>query len=144
MAQNFKPRKVLRVPLLKKKKCLCESTCFAVTNLELTFSHILSLLSLNSVTSITSTETPRMLSKQNNSTHNSLLSSQITLPELDRIACTEDFFYTEMSIAPRGKRYFIRSLPVAILLRELALRRCIYSYGSIFKIRQSKNLSIQI
>ena len=106
----------------KNTKCLCKSTCYAVTNLELTSSRILSLLSLNSYTSIAGTVTPRMLSKQKN-THTILLSSKITPPELDdRILCMEDFCkYTEMS--PRRRRYFIRSLLVSILLKELALPR---------------------
>ena len=54
-----------------------------------------------------------------------LLSSQITLPELDRITCMEDLLkYTDMSIAPLcGKSYFFGSRPVSILLRELALPR---------------------
>ena len=45
---------------------LCKSTPYAVTNLELTSSHILSLLSLNCYTSIViaGAVTPRMLSKQ--------------------------------------------------------------------------------
>ena len=64
MAQKMKPRKALRVPLLK----MCKSTCCAVTNLELTSSRILSLLSLNSNTSIASAATLQMLSKQTNST----------------------------------------------------------------------------
>ena len=42
-----------------------------VTYFELTSSRILSLLSLNSYTSIAGAVTPRMLSKQKNSTHNS-------------------------------------------------------------------------
>ena len=42
------------------------------------------------------------------------------MPELDRIACMEDFKYTEMSITLHGKRCFIRSLPVSIF-RELVL-----------------------
>ena len=85
-------------------------------NGELTSSHVLSLLSRNSITGAV---TPRMLSKQRNSTQftSRLLSSQITPPELDwTVACTEEFFkYTEMSISRHGKRYFIRSLLVPIL-----------------------------
>ena len=38
------------------------------------------------------------------STHNFFSNHAAIVPELDRIACMEDFFkYTEMSIAPRGK-----------------------------------------
>ena len=58
-------------PSTKNTKLLCKSTCYAVTNFELTSSRILSLLSLNSYTSITDAVTPRMLNKQKNSTHNS-------------------------------------------------------------------------
>ena len=50
---------------------MCKSICYAVTILELTSSRILSLLSLNSYTSITGAVTLRMLSKQKNSTHDS-------------------------------------------------------------------------
>ena len=39
----------------KKTKHLCKSTCYAVTNLKLTSRCILSLLSLNSYTSIAGT-----------------------------------------------------------------------------------------
>ena len=113
---NIETKKNAKSPSTKNTKRLCKSTCYAVTNLELTSSRNLSLLSLNSYTSIAHTITPWMLSKHNNSTHtqftSSLLSSQIMPPELDDgIACTEDFFkYTEMSIAPCGKRNFIRLL----------------------------------
>ena len=78
------------------------STCYAITNLELTSSHTLSLLSLNCYTGIASPAiTPQMLCKQKNSTHNSR-QDYFLLKSLDRIACT-DFKYTEMSIAPRGR-----------------------------------------
>ena len=51
-------------PSTKNQKCLCKSTLYAVTNLELTSSRILSLLCLNCYTSIAGAITPRMLSKQ--------------------------------------------------------------------------------
>ena len=111
--------KSAKCPSTKNTKHLCKSTCYAVTNIELTSSRILSLLSLNSYTSIAGAVTPQMLSKQKNSTLHTQFTSRllITPPELDRIVCTEDFFeYMEMSIAPRGKRFFIRSLPASILL----------------------------
>ena len=111
---KIETKKSVKSPSTKNTKRLCKSTCCAVTNLELTSSYILSLLSLNSYTSIAGAVTLQLLSKQKNSPHTT--SSQITLPELDRI---EDFFkYTEMSIAQRGKRYFILSLPVSILLES--------------------------
>ena len=123
MAQKLKPRKALRVPLLKIQNAGVNQLAM-LSNFELTSSSILSLLSLNSYTSIAGAITPRMLSKQKNSTHNSrqdyflLKSCRQKLD--DRIARMEDFFkYTEMSIAPHGKRYFIQSLPFSILLREL-------------------------
>ena len=94
MVQILKPRKALRVPLLNYTKHLCKSTCYAVTNLKLTSSRILSLLSLYSYTSIAGAVTPRMLSisRRQNWTQ--------------QRACTEDFFkYTEMSIAQHRKMY---------------------------------------
>ena len=108
-------------PSTKSTKHLCKSTCYAtVPKLELTSSRILSLLSPNSHAIITGTVKLRMLRKQNNSTHN--LCQDVILKSLDRIACMEGFFNcTELSIAQRGKRHFIRSLPVSILLRELTL-----------------------
>ena len=51
----------------KNTKHLCKSTCYDVTNLELTSSRILSLLNPNSYTSssdIVGSVTPRMLSKK--------------------------------------------------------------------------------
>ena len=94
---------------------------YVVTNLELTSSRLLSLLSLNSYTSIAGAITPRMLSKQR-IPHTIHIKTTFFSNHSVRIACTEDFFKCmEMSIAPRRKRYFIRSLPVSILLRELAL-----------------------
>ena len=64
-------KKSAKSPSPKNTKRLCKSTCYAVTNLELTSYLILFLLSLNSYTSITGAVTPRMLSKQKNSTCNS-------------------------------------------------------------------------
>ena len=109
MAQTLKPRKALRVPLLIIQNA-CMNQLAMSTNLELTSSRILSLLSLNS-TSIASTVTPRILSKQKNSIHNSRQDYFLLKSCRQRIVCKEDFFkYTEMSIVPRGKRYFIQSL----------------------------------
>ena len=48
MAQKLKPRKALGVPT-KNTKHLYKSTCYAVTNLKITSSCILSLLSPNSL-----------------------------------------------------------------------------------------------
>ena len=56
--------KSAKSPSTKNQKHLCKSTLCAVTNLELTSSCILSLLSLNCYTSIAGAVTPRMLSKQ--------------------------------------------------------------------------------
>ena len=68
MAQKLK-LKIAKSPSTKNTKHLCKSNCYAVTNHELTSSHI---LSLNSYTSIDgAVVTLRMLSKQKNSTHNS-------------------------------------------------------------------------
>ena len=120
--KKLKPKKP-KSPSTKNTKRLCKSTCYAITNLELTSSRILlSLLSLNSYTSIASAITLRMLSKQKNYTQFYFL--KIMSPELDdRIPCMEDFCKcTKMSMTPRRRRYFIQSLPVSIL-RELALQR---------------------
>ena len=110
-------------PSTKNQKRLCKSTLYAVTNLELTSSRILSLQSLNCYTSIAGAVSPRMLSKQR--TPYTLLSSQ----NATRIVCSEDFVffkYTEMSIAPRGKRYFFQS---PFCSRELALSRGVSSHS---------------
>ena len=56
--------KSAKSPSTKNQKHLCESTLYAITNLELTSSRILSLLCLNSYTSITGAVTTQMLSKQ--------------------------------------------------------------------------------
>ena len=56
--------KSAKSPSTKNQKRLCKSTLYAVTNLELTSSRTLSLLSLNCYTSIAGTVTLRMLSKQ--------------------------------------------------------------------------------
>ena len=56
--------KSAKSPSTKNQIRLCKSTLYAVTNLELTSSRILSLLSLNCYTSIAGAVTPRMLSKQ--------------------------------------------------------------------------------
>ena len=73
MAQKLKPRKMLRVRLLKIQNA-CVNQLAMPTNLELTSSHFLSLLSL---TSIAGAVTLQMLSKQKNSPH--ATSSQIML-----------------------------------------------------------------
>ena len=112
MAQNLKQRKALRVRLLKIQNA-CVNELAMPTNLELTSSRLLSLLSLTSIASADAKQAKEL------STHNFFSNHAAIAPELDRIACTDDFFkYMEMSIAPRGKRYFIRSLPVSIMLRE--------------------------
>ena len=104
MEQKLKPTKSLRAPLLK----IQNSTCYAVTNLELTSSCNLSLLSPNSYTSnsdITCAVTHQKLSKKtpHNSRQDFLLKSHENY--MDRIASMEDSFKDmEMSIAPRGKR----------------------------------------
>ena len=92
MAQKLKPRKAVGVPLLKHE---CKSTCYAIINLELTSSRILSLLSLNSYTSnsdITGAMTLRMLSKElhNNSHQDFVL--QLCGCWIHLIAYAEDFF----------------------------------------------------
>ena len=112
--------KSAKSPSTKNQTSLCKSTLYTITNLKLTSSRILSLLCLNCYASIAGTVTPRMLSKQKtpHTIHARLLSSQ----NATRIACTEDlvfFKYMEMSIAPRGKRYFIGSLLVSILLQRV-------------------------
>ena len=56
--------KSAKSPSTKNQKRLCKSTLYAVTNLELTSSRFLSLLSLNYYTSIAGAVTLRMLSKQ--------------------------------------------------------------------------------
>ena len=46
------------------------------------------------------------------STHNLFSNHAAIAPELDRIACTEDFFkYTKLSVAPRGKSTSFEVLP---------------------------------
>ena len=139
MVQKMKLRKALRVPLIKIQNACVKSTCCAVTNLELTYSRF---LSMNSYTSIAGAITLRILSKQKNFPQTT--SSQIMPPE--------DFFkYTEMSIAQRGRRYFILCLPVSILLEswhfhvgvtsisiQLGTTRHIFflSVGSVFKVNK--------
>ena len=56
--------KSAKSPSTNNQKCLCKSTLYAITNLELTSSRILSLLSQNCYTSIASAITPRILGKQ--------------------------------------------------------------------------------
>ena len=56
--------KIAKSPSTENQKRLCKSTLYAVTNLELTSSRILSLLCLNCYTSIAGAVTPRMLSRQ--------------------------------------------------------------------------------
>ena len=81
--------KSAKSPSTKNTKCLCKSTCYAITNLELTSSHILFLATKpEQVYLYRRYETPR---KQKDSAHNCqftsrLLSSQIMPPELDTIA----------------------------------------------------------
>ena len=96
--------KSARSPSTKNAKRLCKSTCYAVTNLEP------SSVSTkpDSYTSIASAVTPRMLSKQKISPH-SFFSNHT--------ARTGQNGLLQMSIASCGKRYFIRSLPVSILLK---------------------------
>ena len=65
MAQKLKPRKALRVRLIKIQNA-CVNQLAMPTNLELTSSRLLFLLSL---TSITGAVTLRILSKQKNSPH---------------------------------------------------------------------------
>ena len=130
--QKLKRRKALRVPLPKIKKSLCKSILYAVTNLELTSSRILSLLCLNCYTSIAGPVTTRMLSSKE--LHTQFTSRLLSSQNATRIACTEDFVffkYTEISIASRGKRYFIRSLPVSILLQRVGPSTLRFSPHSI-------------
>ena len=119
MAQKLKPRKVLRVPSTKNTKSLCKSTCYAVTNLELTSSRILSLLNLNSYTSIAGAVTPRMLSKPQ--FYFLLKSRHQNWTTEYRVRRTSASIRKCPSCTPCRRRYFIRSLLVSILLRELAL-----------------------
>ena len=68
MVQNLNREKSYRVPLLKTHyACINQSDMYAVSNLKLTSSRILSLPSPNSYTSnsnIAGAMTPRMLSKR--------------------------------------------------------------------------------
>ena len=115
ITQKLKRRKALRVPLLKIKKRWCKSTLYAVTNLELTSNRILSLLSVNCCTSFASAVTPRMLSKQRaaHTIHVSKRHQNSVYGGLRFLQVYGDVNHTA------GKRYFIGSLPVSILLQSV-------------------------
>ena len=116
---KFETEKSAKSPSTNNTKCLCESTCYAVT---ITSSLPLAIFcqSLLSLNSIAGAVTQRMLSKQKNSTHNNSHQDYFLLKSSrQRIACTEDCFkYMEMSIAPRGKRYIVSPTCISTQHRE--------------------------
>ena len=97
---KIETEKSTKSPFTKNTKRLCKSTCYALTNFELTSSRLLSLLSL---TSITSAVTPQMLSKQKNSPHTTSSNHAAIASELDRNRVRRTFSCIRKYIAPRGK-----------------------------------------
>ena len=150
---NFIAQKLKRLST-KYQKRLCKSILYAVTNLELTSSCILSLLSLNWYTSIAGTVTSRMLSKQRtpHTIHikttffskrhqNSVYGGLRLLQVYKDINCTasEDIFHWKSSslhFAPESWSFHVKEFLPTVIQRSIGSprHRLFLPVASLFQV----------
>ena len=148
--------KSAKSPSTKNKKRLCISTLYAVTNLELTSSRILSLVSLNCYTSIAGAVTPRMLSKQRsphtihvktiffskhhqNSVYRGLCLLQV-YGDVNRTAREEAFHWKSSGLhfAPESWPFHVREFLPTVLQHSIGSTRHQFflPVGSLFQVNK--------